>query len=227
MNKLLKSFAKEITPPCLLRGMRSLAAALRPTPDTEGPHGEQPPEWYDTVYATRQGYRKHYTESTYYFMWTVIADRIVHGGVRAVLDIGCGPGQFASLLFDKGIGQYCGIDFSPKSIELAQRQCPSLEFMVADISESGILESQDYDCVVALEFLEHVEEDVAILKRIRKGAKFFGSVPNFACLSHVRHFSSDEEVRSRYGRQFSPFRVDSFVGDPKGHVFYVMEGIKI
>ena len=52
-------------------------------------------------------------------MWTVLADRIRRSGAKSVLDIGCGPGQFAACLFDMaGIETYTGLDFSAEAIRM-------------------------------------------------------------------------------------------------------------
>lgn len=37
-----------------------------------------------------------------------------------------------------------------------------------------------------------------MLSNIRKGANILFSVPNFNSASHVRYFTSEEEVKSRY-----------------------------
>lgn len=227
MNKLLKSTIREITPPIVLRGMRSLVRSLSSKEKGTRPNGIRPAQWYDSVYESSVEYRKHYTESVYYFLWTVLVDRMMYQGVDNVLDLGCGPGQFGSLLLEKGFRHYCGVDFSHSCIELAKQNCPSFDFVVANILESDVLEVRDYDCVLAMEFLEHVEEDVDVLSRIKAGVKFFGTVPSFPYISHVRHFSNIEEVEVRYSSLFSSFRVDTFLADPEGNRFYLFEGVKI
>lgn len=227
MRKALKSFVREITPPLLYRGIRLLARRVRLTGKLWKSPGLRLPEWYDKMYESDSRYSKHYSESDWYFLWTVVVDRIMRSGVRSVLDLGCGPGQFASLLCDKGLTQYCGVDFSARCIELAKQVCPRFEFRVADICNTDVIESCDYDCVVALEFLEHVENDIQVLDRIKSGTKLFGTVPNFSHISHVRHFSSEDEVRDRYESCFSSLQVDSFVGNAEGTIFFMIEGTRL
>ncbi|MFZ1947564.1 MAG: class I SAM-dependent methyltransferase [bacterium] len=230
MRRLLTSAAREMTPPLIHRGMRFLARGLsgRRTRATDGkPWGERPAEWYDAKYLSSAEYRKHYSESRYYFLWTVVVDRMMRHRVERVLDLGCGPGQFGALLHDKGFREYCGVDLSSRCVEIARQKCPSFEFIVGNILETDVLESRDYDCLIALEFLEHVTEDLTVLRRAKAGTKFFGTVPSLPYVSHVRHFSSVEEVESRYEALFSPFRVDAFLEKPRGPVFYVLEGTKI
>ena len=52
-------------------------------------------DWYDEIYRQPHDYQAHYTQSRYYFLWSVIADRLIRSGVRRVLELGCGTGQFA------------------------------------------------------------------------------------------------------------------------------------
>lgn len=44
---------------------------------------------------------------------------------ETIVDIGCGTGRFAKLLYDKGYRKYLGIDFSKGMLEEAKRYNPS------------------------------------------------------------------------------------------------------
>jgi len=188
--------------------------------------GERDAAWYDQVYQATEEYRGHYTGSRYYFLWCVVVDRIMRANIRSVLDIGCGPGQFAAFLRDKGLKHYYGLDLSEECVELARSACPEFNFLAASVFETDLLEKLDYDAVVSLEFLEHVEEDIRVLSRIRPGTTFFGTVPSFPYISHVRHFSTCGEVSRRYGGMFREFRVDSLLADQNGKQYYLFEGLK-
>ncbi|NIP92150.1 MAG: class I SAM-dependent methyltransferase, partial [Akkermansiaceae bacterium] len=94
----------------------------------KAPGSEQPAEFYDVAYREREGYRQHYTKSVYYFLWCVIMDRLRGATVSKMVDIGCGPGQFAALVRDTLEVDYCGIDFSSQAIEMARRLCPDFTF---------------------------------------------------------------------------------------------------
>jgi SAM-dependent methyltransferase len=233
MGTMLRVVVKELAPPILYRGLRRLAHWLvpppKPAPKAKAPvvGEEKTAEWYDAVYQHSAKYARHYSESGYYFMWTVIADRLRRQGVRRILDLGCGPGQFARLLHDQGFRHYCGVDLSSTSVELARRQCPEFEFIVADLLQDDVLARRDYDCLIALEFLEHVHEDLTVLGQVKRGTRFIGSVPSFPSAAHVRHFTSVEQVEARYGSLFSGFQVDVMIRNPKGTRFYLMEGIKL
>jgi len=188
---------------------------------------EQESEFYDQMFLQGDHWKEHYTASRYYPTWAIIADRISRVSTRAVLDIGCGPGQFAAFLKDKGIHNYVGVDFSPERIKQAKTICPDFTFIQADIFEADIFDVYDYDAVVCCEFLEHVEKDIEVLMRIRSGVRFFGTVPNFPGIQHVRHFNDPSEVRDRYGKQFKDLHVDTHLANDSGKTFYIIEGTTI
>ena len=223
----LKNIIKEITPPIILRGSKAVFLSGGKEYALEEAEGEKGPAWYDTAFEKTSHWRFHYTQAQHYFLWAVIVDRIVRAGVQSVLEIGCGPGQLACLIRDKKISKYHGFDFSPKRIKQAKRVCPEFTFSVEDAYETDLFATYDYDAVICTEFLEHLEEDVEVINRIRSGARFYGTVPNFLYTSHVRHFRNETEVLSRYEQCFRDFRVDTFLGDAEGRTFYLMEGRKL
>lgn len=229
MNVTMKTIVKHFLPPVLWHGAKYfhnlLQAWVRQKSSGKGPC-EQKSEWYDESFVLHDSWHGHYTESDNYLFWLVIADRISRAGIRSVLDVGCGPGQMACLLRDKGVEQYCGIDFSPKRIQFARQVCPGFSFIVEDVFLTEVFETFHYDAVVCTEFLEHVERDVEVIESIRSGAKFYGTVPNFPYVSHVRHFRNSREVYDRYSKFFKNFRVSSILVNEKGKTHYLLEGIK-
>jgi SAM-dependent methyltransferase len=221
-----KTAMRCLTPPILWNAASSVAHAARPRCTRLAEGNEQDSTYYDQMYQETTDYSRHYTGSRYYFLWCVIVDRMKREGTKAVLDIGCGPGQFASLLRDQGIPRYCGIDLSPEAIRMANTVCPECKFVAASVFDSDLLENHDYDAVVSLEFLEHVHEDIDVLKRIRRGRTFYGTVPDFPYESHVRHFTDCAQVRERYGSLFSQFHVDEFPAKGGEIRYFLMEGVR-
>lgn len=189
------------------------------------PQGEKDAAWYDRTFQENPHWRDHYTKSKYYFIWCVIADRLGRQGARTVLDIGCGSGQLATLLCDKGARGH-GLDFSEQRIACARSMCPSWAFTACDAFATDLIRDAPYDAVITTEFLEHVEGDTAILEQIRSGTFVLATVPNFPFASHVRHFSSAAEVVARYAPLFDNLRVDWFFGNDRGQIYYLLEGVK-
>ncbi len=214
---------RSLVPPILWKHVRR---KRKKKASTTWEYGEQAADFYDYTFGKHEHWRAPYTQSRYYPIWTVLVDRMKRVGSRQVLDIGCGPGQFACLLADRGIPAYTGLDFSEARIAWAREVCPAYSFEQADVFESDLLAS-DYDTVTCLEFLEHVERDLDVIQRLRKGAQFFGTVPDFPFTSHVRHFKQVDEVAARYGSFFRDFQVDTILIQEKkvAHTFFVMEGV--
>jgi trans-aconitate methyltransferase len=175
-------------------------------------------------------YQKHYSNSPYYFLWCIVVDRLLRRMEQPILEIGCGAGQLARFLCDKGVDSYYGTDFSVEAIAMARSSCPRYTFFVRDLCKPGALEGIPYKTVIAIEVLEHLEDDLGTLTQIRAGTAVLGSVPSFPASCHVRHFSGCEEVTRRYKSLFEDFRVDSFaLSDAlssKRNWFFVFEGVR-
>lgn len=197
----------------------------RPTgpPPVEGVADAQ---WYDAAYRTIESYSIPYWESHYYFLWCVLADRIRSARSRRVVDIGCGPGQFAACLFGlTTIERYTGLDFSTQAVAMARRVCPQGVFVVGDATTTTIHQDTDHDLVTCTEVLEHVPADHAVVDRFKSGVRCLCTVPNFPYQSHVRHFASAEQVASRYGAFFDNLDVWPLRGS-RHNVYYLLDGVR-
>ncbi len=223
MNYKIKKLGKALSPPILLSGMKTLGRFIRRRDEKPS---ERSPDWYDRAFSRTIETHKHYTESKHYFLWSVIAHLMTRDGVRSVLDVGCGSGQFALLLRDRGIQAYCGIDFSQKRIEWARKNCPDFTFVAEDALRTDLFTTFPSDAVVCAELLDHVQADIEVIQRIKTGARFYAIVPNFSYDSHVRYFRDSGEVRARYAAYFEDFRVSPFFADRKGKTYFLLEGIK-
>jgi 2-polyprenyl-3-methyl-5-hydroxy-6-metoxy-1,4-benzoquinol methylase len=232
------SLLRDITPPVLVRllrpsrsnGPRRATNGMRPRQN--GSHApaadghEQDATYYDDTFHRSEHWLRDYTESHYDPVWAVVADRITRAGVTSVVDLGCGPGQVAALLHEKGVPRYLGVDFSDARIQRAREVCPEYEFLAADIFESDVLSARDYDAVVATEFLEHIDRDLDVLDAIKPGTHVFGTVPNFGGEGHVRHFETPDAVRARYGSRLADMDVHVHRADTRGRTFFLLDGVK-
>lgn len=184
--------------------------------------------YYNEAFSSAQHWQEHYTQSGYYFIWTVILDRIRRIGPSAILEIGCGPGQLASAIHDAGLAtSYVGVDFSDVAVGFARKTCPAeFAFRVENAVESPVYETAHYELVISTEFLEHVEQDLEVLARIRSGARLLATVPNFPYVSHVRHFEDASSVERRYASLFRNYSVTAIRGVQPNTCFFLMEGEK-
>lgn len=154
--------------------------------------------YYDDRLA-RKKYQQHYLLSPYLMLWRFVYIRGV-GRLREpkVLDLGCGPGQFAAMLRELGVPKYRGLDFSKVAVESGRRVCPEYEFEQRGLRTLVPQDFAGFNVVTCLETLEHIEDDISVLKRIPIGARVVLSVPKHDSESHVRHFPRRDQVIERY-----------------------------
>ena len=85
-----------------------------------------------------------------------------------VLDVGSGKGELAHDLATRAGARVTGIDVNADSVAFASRrfQAPRLEFVEADALEWR--PQQPFDVVVLSNVLEHIDDRVALLSRLRE-----------------------------------------------------------
>ena len=163
--------------------------------------------FYNNAFG-KERYQTHYSESIYIDVWLKALEIIIREKPKEILEVGCGSGQFAQLLFESGIKNYIGFDFSPKGLEVARSLSPQRFFLgnaydksnYQDVNNLEILGSLEYDLTVCLEVLEHLEKDLEVLENM--SGKVILSVPNFDSESHLRFFKRDLDAIDRYGKMF-------------------------
>lgn len=106
--------------------------------------------------------------------------RIAEPGVgHRIVDWGCGTGANLAALVEEYRG--IGFDPSPRAIELARRRFPGLELAVLEQGSLERPELREAACLLLLDVLEHVDEDVALLaalvERLPRGAHLILTVP--------------------------------------------------
>lgn len=218
----IKDVIKEGTPPFLFRSAKILWESIR---DMCFNDIEKSAAWYDQRFNASEYFREHYASAKYYFVWTVIADRIKKINECSILDMGCGSGRFALMLRDKGIKNYCGIDFSNKRIEWAMKVCPEFHFELCDVFNTNIWETYEYNTVTCTDFLDHLEQDIALFSRFPSGVRFLGTVSTFNAEAHVRHFETEQDVLKRYQSFFKHLTIDFFALNAQGKGIFLMDGI--
>lgn len=175
-------------------------------------------EFYDMGYQASDAYRAPSEGSTYVRSWQKIVALTKEFEAESVLDIGCGPGQFAEY-FLKSLPncKYTGVDFSVVAIEAARARCPSAQFLHLDVTKADL--PTDHDVIVCTEVLEHIMLDVDLVSSLPPGKLFIGSVPNFDSFGHVRVFENETEVQDRYGPLLRNMMVERVVMNEKADLF--------
>ncbi|MAH49940.1 hypothetical protein CMI37_29245 [Candidatus Pacearchaeota archaeon] len=115
-------------------------------------------------------------------------------GVGAALDVGCHNGFLACHLTEVGY-KVTGIDISSRAIEEAKKNVPEAEFKLVQMNDPLEFPDESFDCVTALEIIEHVPDLGKFMKEVvrvcKKGGQLFFTTPvgdNYDCDQHLRYF---------------------------------------
>ena len=121
------------------------------------------------------------------------------GGHRRILDLGCGPGWTLDRI--QHLGHAYGVEYSAAALGFARQR--GLRRLVAGDGLALPFASAVFDCVTAVEVLEHFEDDVAVVREItrvlRPGGLVLLTVPAFMTL--WRHHDELYGHHRRYARR--------------------------
>ncbi|MCI1946303.1 methyltransferase domain-containing protein [Clostridium luticellarii] len=185
--------------------------------------------FYNSVYESggwNETYFKHYSETQYFPIWSKSLEIIKNIGNVKIIDIGCGVGQFANFVFDSGITNYKGIDFSEEAVKMAKiRNDKYRNLFKVDNAYTSDIVNGDYNTAVMFEVLEHLNDDIGLIKRLKTGSNIIFSVPNFYSAGHVRWFNSKMDILKRYNAAVHVDNIYIFnIG--KNNRIYLVWGIK-
>lgn len=120
---------------------------------------------------------------------------------QRVLDLGCGLGDFAAVLAERG-EDVVGADVSEAALRLARSRHPGLELVRC--GEELPFADETFDVVWAGEVLEHVQDGLGLLAEVRRilppGGRLLLSTPDHGPLRRLRLGLS----RAAFERNFDP-----------------------
>jgi len=157
---------------------------------------ERQVEYYDAVYSVDSNYHSDYSESNYLPLYSAVSDYLKTTLNHKIFEIGCGTGQLAKYLYDLGYAEYIGMDFSPVAIGKA-KEMSRQHFFVGDALHYPNY-NLDYNIAIAIEILEHIQEDKRVIHNIRPGCEVILSFPTFDDPAHVRYFKRQQDILNRY-----------------------------
>jgi SAM-dependent methyltransferase len=113
-------------------------------------------------------------DARYFNSW--VADLILPSIGGDVLEIGCGTGNFTGLIA-RHARSVVAVDLNPEFIATAQQRCKDdrrISFRCCDATAEGW--ESEFDTIVLLDVLEHVEDDVGFLRSLRKALRPEGTL---------------------------------------------------
>lgn len=162
----------------------------------------QVPETYDDLFKAGGAagvFDLPYWRSPYYPMFRAVREALRNHKTQHVLEVGCGTGAMAHMLFDSMSLSYRGFDFSSVAIGKARaRTGRNAEFFVGDATAEATYANVRYDSIICTEVLEHIEDDLLAISHWSPGSFCVCSVPNYDSDTHVRYFRTADEVAKRY-----------------------------
>lgn len=176
------------------------------------------PEKYDIMYLESKIYNRHYSRVTFYNLWICVANSLDKSD--KILDLGCGAGHLAHILYDMGFKNYTGIDFSGVAIKMAKIKVPTFIFLNDDISCIDYSDYTDFR-FVSTETFEHLKDDIDLLKKLPKNNIVF-SVPNFTAKLHYRTYKDEEFIKEYYKSVLNINNITP-ITLKKGRIMFVVE----
>jgi SAM-dependent methyltransferase len=155
----------------------------------------------------------------------VWALRTYVGNATSFLEVGCGTGFVLAAIREQAPRlQVVGAELYAEGLEVARRRLPGVPLV--QMSALEIPFSGSFDAVGAFDVLEHIEEDEAALREMRRAVRRGGgiviTVPQHPRLwsaaddfaGHARRYRRDELVAKVRRAGWEPVRVTSFVTLP-------------
>ncbi len=180
----------------------------------------------DKLYAERPGWGEGFDYDEGRHLAAYLYARNLAPGLR-VLDAGCGEG-FGTEYLAEVAASVTGVDYSPEAIDSARRRWsrPGLEFRVKDLVAVEP-DGETWDLVVNFQVLEHIDNDLEFLRRLRScvapGGRLMLTTPNILqsvsenpC--HVREYRP-EEFERRIASVFDDFSLLGVYGNEKVREF--------
>lgn len=154
------------------------------------------PTFYEDYYRHENG---HWWFRWRYDLITKLVTSLKKETSFRILDAGCGTGQMTKQL--EAIGHAVGLDSANEAIEYARSR--GVERLVRGSITAPPFAEGSFDCVLALDVIEHVDDDMGILTSlyevIKPGGHLIITVPAFDAL-----WSEHDEINHHKRRYRSP-----------------------
>ena len=139
------------------------------------------------------------SEHKYKELFESVVTMLPENKITSVLDLGCGIGSLVPFLNTSGYTNYLGVDFASNLTLAASLRFSEYRFITDDISSKVVSKMMSkYSVIICLEVLEHMKNDLELIKSLPSEKPFIFSVPTVMSKGHVRCFASQDEVVARY-----------------------------
>jgi len=188
-------------------------------PDVALDHTGFRPEYYERLFRLEE--KNFWFRSRNRLLCQLFEKYVGASRTANYLEIGCGTGYVL-----KGFSKFTrltmtGADVLLEGLCYAKKRLPQVEFIQLDAAQMPF--SEEFDAIGAFDVLEHIEDDVAVMKNaaraLRPHGLFFVTVPQHRFLwsvtdeigCHKRRYSRDEFVEKLTACGFAIEFLSSFV----------------
>ncbi len=175
-------------------------------------------------------YKKGYDTSNFYPLYQEIVRIVGTLSSPRILELGCGIGDLGQIIIEQGY-PYHGFDFSAEAVQQSLKKCPSGNFKAGNVYDKYLYQTEDYNTVVAVETLEHVE-DIDVIKNIIPGAIVIASVPDYPDVAHLRLYKDRQKDIIEYYKPYLHVTeissaILSFANSEEKSAIYIFVGIRL
>lgn len=140
---------------------------------------------------------------------------------KKIMEIGCGNGFILKGLTDFKNYTLYGADIHIQGLKNSKDRLPEVDFIQLDATRMPF--EKEFDAIGAFDVLEHIEDDVAVIKNVHKALKpkgyFFITVPQYQWMwsnmdnidQHKRRYSHNELNSKLTQNGFNVLYISSFV----------------
>jgi len=152
-----------------------------------------------------------------------VAKSLVPPNAQKILDIGCGEGYFLGEICKERKIDAFGVDVSEKNLGCARLNAPKAKFLLRDATNTGF-RAGEFDCVSALEVIDHIDEPRLVLgearRILKKGGTLVLSFPESGAVwDSVWWVWTRTLGRRWYGEHEHFFKLEEFVKMLEGEGF--------
>lgn len=157
---------------------------------------------YNEIYKTNKIYKKNTIEIIPFInIWNKIIEYLNELDVPNVVELGSGMGNLVELFDKNRIQKYIGYDFSEYAINYCHNKYKSdtnYSFENINIEEHENFNLDNNICLIACNFLDFIENDISVLKKIPNSTHIIFSVSNYKSSARIRTFKNEFFINERY-----------------------------
>jgi SAM-dependent methyltransferase len=136
--------------------------------------------------------------------------------IANVADLGCGAGNFTSIMVEKNQRQevYIGVDQSHTQIQIAKQAYPGWHFVYGDFNAAYVRQEYErFEAYLLLNVLDTIEDDLGFLEGVTSGKYLVFSYPKHEREGSIRFFPDNFSMRDRYSGLLNIKTIGSYRGE--------------